>query len=368
MATVFLSYRREDSRADAGRLYDHLCAHFGADHVFMDIDDIAAGENFVEKLKNTLNQSDLLLLVIGPRWQSVTDDEGRPRLNAPNDFVRLEVQSALERGIGLIPALVGGARMPARGELPSQLGDVVLYQAIEISDERFREDVDRLIAAIERAGGRGRRGGGWRRGGWLALLVAAVLVAAGGYLFYAQRASPVALRSAPSRLSVAEAKAMVAARGFPHAAWNAAAEGIAHDYASEVVADAIIVLDRATGLAWQQDGSRTSLSWEDARAYVRELAAQRHAGFDDWRLPTLEEAMSLMEPAKSGDYYLDPVFERGAAVVMWTADGAPNDRRWVVYYYDGIASMESASFNAAVRAVRGRARPDERTAQQAVED
>jgi hypothetical protein len=352
MATVFLSYRREDSRADAGRLYDRLCEHFGAERVFMDIDDIAAGENFVEKLKNTLNQSDLLLLVIGPRWQSVTDDEGHPRLNSPNDFVRLELQSALERGIGLIPALVGGARMPERGELPSQLADVVLHQAIQISDERFHEDVDRLIAAIEHRGGSHHRRTGWHHPGMWVALLAATLVVAGSYFLYAQRLPAIELRSTPSEISVSEAKAMVAARGFPHARWNAAGKGVTHDYAGEVVAGAIVVADRATGLTWQKDGSPGPLSHDDALAYVRGLAEQRYAGFDDWRLPTLEEAMSLMEPKKSGDYYLDPVFERTAATVMWTTDAAPEGRRWVVYYYDGIASPESAAFNAGVRAVR----------------
>ena len=352
MATVFLSYRREDSRADAGRLYDRLSAHFGADSVFMDIDDIAAGENFVEKLKNTLNQSDVLLLVIGPRWQSVTDDEGRPRLNSPNDFVRLEVQSALERGIGLIPALVGGARMPERGELPSQLADVVLHQAIQISDERFHEDVDRLIGAVERAGGRRGRKRAWYRVATAIGLPAAVFVVAGGFFLYQHDSAEIALRSAPRELTGAQAKAMVAAQGFQHVIWNSGAKGITHGYESQVIGDTLVVADHATGLTWQHDGSRADISWEEALAYVRALDGQRYAGLDGWRLPTLEEAMSLMEPAKNGDYYLDPVFERHAAPVMWTADGAPEGRRWVVYYYDGIASPEQSGFRAAVRAVR----------------
>jgi hypothetical protein len=186
---------------------------------------------------------------------------------------------------------------------------------------------------------------------WLALL-AATLVVAGGYVLYAQRSPAIELRSTPRETSVAEAKAMVTAHGFPHARWNAGAKGVRHDYESEVVAGAVVVADRAIGLTWQKDGSPRPLSYEDALAYVRGLDEQRHAGFDDWRLPTLEEAMSLMEPRKNGDYYLDPVFERSAASVMWTSDAAPEGRRWVVYYYDGIASVESANFNAGVRAVR----------------
>jgi len=352
MASVFLSYRREDARADAGRLYDRLSARLGAHKVFMDIDDITAGENFVEKLKKTLGQCNHLLLVIGPRWLSATDAEGNPRLYAPNDFVRLEVLTALERGITLIPVLVGGARMPERGELPSQLADVVVHQAIQVSDERFHEDVDRLIAAIRRAEHDGLAL--WRRPiAWAASFVLAAAAVALGYFLYDRQDGPaIPLRTIPARLSADDARVMLATHAFYDKEWNGGAKGPQHDFATEVSQDGIVIVDRGTGLEWQKQGSGTAMSYEDAEAFVHTLNERRYAGFTDWRLPTLDEAMSLMQPEPEQRFHLDPVFERASAPFVWTADSTPQDRRWVVYYYDGIASPESAQFNAHVRAVR----------------
>jgi hypothetical protein len=352
MASVFLCYRREDSRADAGRLYDRLSARLGAHNVFMDIDDIAAGENFVEKLKSTLGQCNHLLLVIGPRWLGATDAEGHPRLSAPNDFVRLEVLTALERGINLIPVLVGGAHMPERGELPSQLADVVLHQAIQISDERFHEDTDRLVAAIRRAD---PRGGGAPSSRRLVAGVALIALAAvaGGWVLYEKRANPaVVLRTVPARLSAQDAKVMLATRAFYDREWNGAAMGSRHDFATEVTPDGVLIVDHGTGLAWQKEGSGAAMSFDEAGAFVRALNERRYGGFADWRLPTLEEAMSLMQAQPEQRFHLDAVFERASAPFVWTSDSAPENARWVVYYYDGIASVESAEFNAHVRAVR----------------
>jgi hypothetical protein len=353
MASVFLSYRREDARADAGRLYDRLSGRLGAQNVFMDIDDITAGENFVEKLKKTLEQCNHLLLVIGPRWLSATDAEGNPRLYSPNDFVRLEVVTALERGITLIPVLVGGARMPERGELPSQLAEVVVHQAIQISDERFHEDVDRLIAAIRRAE-HFDDVALWRRPlAWAASLALAIAAVTLGYLLYERQAGPgIPLRTIPAHLTADDAKVMLATHAFYDKQWNGGATGPQHDFATEVSPEGVVIVDRGTGLEWQKQGSGTAMSYEDAEAFVSGLNERRYGGFTDWRLPTLDEAMSLMQPEPEQRFHLDPIFERASAPFVWTADSTPQDRRWVVYYYDGIASPESGQFNAHVRAVR----------------
>jgi hypothetical protein len=362
MASVFLSYRREDARADAGRLHDRLSASFGADSVFMDIDDIAAGDNFVERLKQTLDQCDVLLLVIGPRWHSITDAEGRPRLASPSDFVRLEVQTALERDIPLIPVLVGGATMPTRAEVPSQLADVVLRQSIQISDERFHEDVDRLTEAIRRVTrARLRRPLSRRPLTLLTLLALAAVVAAAIVLLVRESGEPaMALRSTPASVSSAEARAMVVAKGFHEAAWNAAARGPAHAYATRVEGDAVLIADDATGLVWEKGGSGRPVGYEDALARVQEMAARRVGGHADWRLPTVEEAASLLAPAAAPPgidptslVRIDPAFEFAAAPFVWTADNEPDGRRWVVYYGEGRLGLERDSYNAYVRAVRG---------------
>ena len=121
MPSLFISYRREDAIAYAGRLYDHLSSHFGADNVFMDIGQIAPGEDFVEVLDARIRSSDVVIALIGPAWLSVSNEQGR-RLEQADDFVRYELAAALAQGKRLIPVLVGGARMPNVNELPAAIG------------------------------------------------------------------------------------------------------------------------------------------------------------------------------------------------------------------------------------------------------
>jgi hypothetical protein len=118
MSGIFISYRREDSAPYAGRIYDRLCARFGAEHVFMDVDDILPGADFAEQIRAKISSSDAVVAVIGTNWPSARDEKGAPRLAEPNDFVRLELASALQLGRLIIPVLVDGAAMPQAQELP----------------------------------------------------------------------------------------------------------------------------------------------------------------------------------------------------------------------------------------------------------
>lgn len=150
MARVFLSYRRDDTAAYAGRLYDRLVAHFGADQVFIDIDQIAPGEDFVDVINQKVSETRALAVLIGRHWLDAADAEGKRRLDDPEDFVRLEVKAALDRGLKVIPVLLGGATMPRAQQLPEALAPLSRRNAIEISDTRFHHDVGRLIEALEK--------------------------------------------------------------------------------------------------------------------------------------------------------------------------------------------------------------------------
>jgi hypothetical protein len=150
MGGIFISYRRQDAPGYAGRLYDSLAAHFGEGTIFMDIGAIQPGQNFAERINDALNSCDVLLAVIGPQWATVTDADGSRRLDDPEDFVSLEVRSALvRRDVVVIPVLVGGGRMPARELVPPSLAELRRRQALELSEERWRYDVQRLIATLE---------------------------------------------------------------------------------------------------------------------------------------------------------------------------------------------------------------------------
>jgi len=147
--TVFITYRREETAAHAGRLYDAMVARFGEGNVFMDVD-MAPGVDFVERITEAVAACQVLIVVMGPRWATVEDEQGRPRLADPEDFVRLEVETALRRpGVTPIPVLVAGARMPRREDLPPDVRALTRRNALELSDQRWRYDVGRLIRALD---------------------------------------------------------------------------------------------------------------------------------------------------------------------------------------------------------------------------
>jgi hypothetical protein len=147
--SIFISYRREDSAYAAGRLFDRLSDHFGADHIFMDIDTIQLGVDFVNRIETAVEACDVLIAIIGNKWVDVTDSEGQRRLDNPNDFVRLEISSALARDIHVIPVLVDDASMPDSTDLPDDLAWIARRHGIEISHTRFNTDAQKLISGIE---------------------------------------------------------------------------------------------------------------------------------------------------------------------------------------------------------------------------
>jgi hypothetical protein len=146
---VFITYRREDTAAHAGRLYDAMVARFGEDNVFMDVD-MAPGVDFVERIKKAVGACHVLIVVMGPRWATVKDQNGRARIADPEDFVRLEVETALRRpDVTPIPVLVSGALMPNREDLPEEVRAITRRNALELSDLRWRQDVGRLMSTLD---------------------------------------------------------------------------------------------------------------------------------------------------------------------------------------------------------------------------
>jgi hypothetical protein len=147
MRGVFLSYRRSDTAGHAGRLHDHLAARFGADRVFMDVGDIAAGEDFTRALERELAKADVVVVAIGDGWLTAAQD-GRRRLDDPADHHRCEIEAAITQGKRLVPVLVEGARMPAEAELPLALRPLARCQAVELRDSRWGDDVAALTRAL----------------------------------------------------------------------------------------------------------------------------------------------------------------------------------------------------------------------------
>ncbi|MBP5998395.1 MAG: toll/interleukin-1 receptor domain-containing protein [Azonexus sp.] len=149
MDGIFISYRRDDSAGYAGRLYDRLAAHFGAERVFMDVEGIEPGLDFVDAIEEAVSSCRVLIAVIGDEWTNSADAAGRRRLDDPNDFIRLETGAALKRGIRVVPVLVGGAVMPLAAELPEELKALTRRQAIEINHKQWEASTGELIRTLE---------------------------------------------------------------------------------------------------------------------------------------------------------------------------------------------------------------------------
>jgi CHASE2 domain-containing sensor protein len=149
---VFISYRREDSAPQAGRLYDRLVGEFGARQVFRDLDKIAAGQDFVQVIDAKLAEADVVLVVIGRSWSGCKDTQGRRRLDDPEDFVRREVLAALNSHAHTLPVLVDAARMPGAGDMPAEFAALTRINACELLETRYEDDVTRLIEQLKAYG------------------------------------------------------------------------------------------------------------------------------------------------------------------------------------------------------------------------
>jgi hypothetical protein len=152
---IFISYRRTDSAGHAGRLHDSLSSRFGRDQVFKDVESIRPGTDFEQALKTALGQCAVLLALIGPHWLTPVGRRGKSRLDDPDDLVRRELETALQRRIRIFPVLLGTAQVPPAGLLPASLRAIATLQALPLRDDRWRSDAQALAGEIGRILGPG---------------------------------------------------------------------------------------------------------------------------------------------------------------------------------------------------------------------
>jgi len=149
MAQIIISYRRADSQAIAGRVFDRLSAQYGERAVFMDIDAIPFGIDFRKHIGEALRRCDVLIALVGPHWLG-RQDGGANRIDDPADPVRIELEGAFEQGVPVIPVLIDDARMPSEAELPPSLKQFSYFNAAPVDSGRdFRPHMDRLIRALD---------------------------------------------------------------------------------------------------------------------------------------------------------------------------------------------------------------------------
>ena len=150
MNKIFISYRRKESADFTGRLFDRLAGYFGPDSVFMDVDVLISGADYRTQIGKIIAQCDVLLAIIGQQWTTITDESGKRRLDNPDDQLRIEVATALERGIAVVPVLIHGAGLPNADELPTDIAALAAAEPIEIqSGLPFNTDVQKLVDRLE---------------------------------------------------------------------------------------------------------------------------------------------------------------------------------------------------------------------------
>ncbi|MEO6080501.1 MAG: TIR domain-containing protein [Steroidobacteraceae bacterium] len=147
---IFISYRRSDNPDATGRIYDRLVAEFGKTRVFKDVDSIPLGTDFRGHLNQIVGGCAVVLAIIGPSWADTRSNAGQRRLEDPDDFVRIELEAALARGIPVVPVLVGNATMPGVTQLPTSLAELAYRQSIQVRpDPDFHNDATRLVSALQ---------------------------------------------------------------------------------------------------------------------------------------------------------------------------------------------------------------------------
>lgn len=200
MSGIFICYRREDAAGWAGRLQSDLQDALPNVHVFRDVEALSPGVRFEDAIEQAVGSCDVLIALIGPHWLAAADPGGQSRLDNPHDLVRLEIATCLQRDIRVIPALVGGARLPDPADLPDAIRSLAERQSYELSDSRWKADCRTLIAQLRplvHANVPLRENGPMVAAGFLALLLAG-----GGVWYWGNAGSGDATQPADGRVAL----------------------------------------------------------------------------------------------------------------------------------------------------------------------
>lgn len=336
--SIFISYRRDDAAGDAGRLADHLHRRFGPGRVFLDIDTIQPGADFTAVLRTSLEQTAAVLVVIGPRWIGARSAGGSRRLDDPGDFVRLEVETALGRGIPVVPVLVQGAHLPRADELPASLAPLVKRQVVVLDHAEFHADAERLCDRMMSVMTAGTGRPPWWRT-WRAAAVAAVLAGMLGYAGYrfqrADGSTPQATGGgAPSPGQARRVEQLIAEA--------------ASQRQREQFAEALATLARARELAPASDPVR-QLQEDVAMAWLRH--ARVESGTSSYA-EAIKPALAVIDaalPAATGTRRADLLAHTGWASFLLWRDGK-RDLNPAGWYEQAVALDPSNPYATAMHA------------------
>lgn len=325
---IFSSHSRENKVA-VRRLETALGAA-GAE-VWVDHIGIRGGDNLPERISEALEWCNTLLLI----WSDAA---------STSRWVKLEWTNAIALEKAIIPCKLSAAPLPA-----------ILANRAYLNFRSIDQGITELLRALNLA----------QQSRPPAPTDSAREVAQVIHSRLSHTASPakpkppqtsplVPLRSQPlNKLSIDDVKTMLREKDFFASDWNPHGKGVSHQFEEAKCQGQKLVIDHTTGLTWQQAGYEKAMNYIHAERYIVGLNKRNYGGHSDWRLPTIEEAMSLMEPKQHGDLYLDPMFDRTQQWI-WTADKEIAGVAWVVCFDDGSCdSLDVLIDGYYVRAVRG---------------
>ncbi len=338
---IFISYASKD-HAEATKIC-HDLERRGVE-CWIASRDIGPGDNYQESITAAIQRARALVLVLTEH--AIASAEIKKELSLASSF-----------GIAVIPA-----RTQAITPTGAFKYELSIVQWIDLFDN-WDHALDRLADRIKHIGTASqppapaaeasRTPKRTKMPVVLVSAAAAVIAAAAVAVLYLHQSVPD-LRSAPAKLFGSQIDAMLTRLDLYDERRNAAGHGLHHHYHAQAIGDAVVIADSATGLMWQKIGSRDALTLPSTPDYINRLNAGKYAGFNDWRLPTVEEAMTLTEKHAHGDWHISPEFlSEDSANYVWTSDrSASSGRGFVIYYADGFLAAESPDLNAYVRAVR----------------
>jgi tetratricopeptide (TPR) repeat protein len=365
---VFINYRRDDSIGTAGRLHDRLAQTFGQKNIFMDVDSIPAGVDFVADLNSQVAACDVVLVVIGPNWLDAKDEAGRRRLDNPDDFVVIEIAAALARNIPVIPVLLDKARIPKASELPDPVKPLVRRNAVEILSTQFGRDAEVLIEKIrEVLNGGTAAPRPWRGKAVVGTAAAAVLLLIGlsGYTFFRhlveQRVQRAELRweeerraaeaEADRKVQQAEEQRLAAVKAEQERQERAAAEADAKRSADEAE------LQRLAAVKADQERQARAAAeaQENHKAYlaaIKEGGAAHSAGSFDKAIANFSEAIRLRPDDASafnsrGNAY-ESKGDHDRAIADYTESIRLNPKNALAFNNRGIAYAHKGNYFRAI--------------------
>lgn len=353
MPKVFISHSWDDN--DISRKIAHDLKRDGAE-IWIDYARISGGESLPERISEALEWCDTLVLV----WSKSA---------ATSKWVKKEWTSAIYLDKTIIPCLLDDTKLPAilssllyinfenvdagYNELCRTLRLTTFEERQKAEAEKLKLEQERLEAERQEKEKQRKIQAEQEKERQQKLQAEQERQKKEQQRSHSFKSNIAIFRSEPTSLSSDQMKAMLKRNDFFDSYDNKTANGFDNQFETQIINGKTVVIDHASGLMWQQSGSANSITYENAKEYIQELNRQKFAGFNDWRLPTLEEAMSLMEPKKLNDnLYIDPKFDANQWWI-WTADQVSGESRaWVVYFRFGTCSWDGLNYDVYVRAVR----------------